>query len=168
LPPAANCCADPPGRLEWRAELAEAELGRVKPGDRIELTTRDGKTVIGQVRGQPRRGRAPAPAPCRPAGSAGPHPAPTCKGRIDTGVGQGLTVPAATVVQRDGHPNVFTVDAAASPAACASAPAASPMASRSAGRAEGGDAVVEQGAGFLGDGDSVRIVEATATPATTP
>ena len=25
-----------------------------------------------------------------------------------------------------------------------------------------------QGAGFLGDGDSVRIVEAAATPATTP
>jgi hypothetical protein len=99
----------------------------------------------------------------------GLQPGTYLQGRIDTGIGQGLTVPAATVVQRDGHPNVFTVDAKG---------IARRVRIRTGGIANGqvevleglkaGDAVVEQGAGFLGDGDSVRIVEATATPATTP
>jgi hypothetical protein len=31
-----------------------------------------------------------------------------------------------------------------------------------------GDAVVAQGAGFLGDGDTVRVVAAKATPAAAP
>ena len=160
------------GRLEWRAELAEAELGRVKPGDRIELTTRDGRAVVGQVRAvspgvdaSTRTGTVYADLP----DPQGLQPGTYLQGRIDTGVGQGLTVPAATVVQRDGHPNVFTVDAKG---------IAHRVRIRTGGIANGqvevleglkaGDAVVEQGAGFLGDGDSVRIVEATATPATTP
>ena len=160
------------GRLEWRAELAEAELGRVKPGDRIQLTTRDGKAVIGQVRAvspgvdaSTRTGTVYADLP----DPQGLQPGTYLQGRIDTGIGQGLTVPAATVVQRDGHPNVFTVDAKG---------IARRVRIRTGGIANGqvevleglkaGDAVVEQGAGFLGDGDSVRIVEATATPATTP
>jgi RND family efflux transporter MFP subunit len=158
------------GRLEWRAELAEAELGRVKPGDRIQLATRDGKTVIGQVRAvspgvdaSTRTGTVYADLP----DPQGLQPGTYLQGRIDTGVGQGLTVPAATVVQRDGHPNVFTVDAKG---------IAHRVRIRTGGIANGqvevleglkaGDAVVEQGAGFLGDGDSVRIVEAAATPAT--
>ena len=159
-------------RLEWRAELAEAELGRVKPGDRIQLTTRDGKAVIGQVRAvspgvdaSTRTGTVYADLP----DPQGLQPGTYLQGRIDIGIGQGLTVPAATVVQRDGHPNVFTVDAKG---------IAHRVRIRTGGIANGqvevleglkaGDAVVEQGAGFLGDGDSVRIVEATATPATTP
>ena len=160
------------GRLEWRAELAEAELARVKPGDRIELTTRDGKAVIGRVRAvspgldaTTRTGTIYADLP----DPQGLQPGTFLQGRIDTGIGQGLTVPAAAVVQRDGHPNVFTVDAKG---------IAHRVRIRTGGIANGqvevleglkaGDAVVEQGAGFLGDGDSVRIVEATATPATTP
>ena len=160
------------GRLEWRAELAEAELARVTPGDRIELTTRDGTAVIGQVRAvspgvdaSTRTGTVYADLP----DPQGLQPGTYLQGRIDTGIGQGLTVPAATVVQRDGHPNVFAVDAKG---------IARRVRIRTGGIANGqvevleglkaGDAVVEQGAGFLADGDSVRIVEATATPATTP
>ncbi|HSD15810.1 MAG TPA: efflux RND transporter periplasmic adaptor subunit [Thermomonas sp.] len=160
------------GRLEWRAELAEAELGRVKPGDRIQLSTRDGSTVVGQVRAvspgvdaSTRTGTVYADLP----DPQGLQPGTYLQGRIDTGVGQGLAVPAAAVVQRDGHPNVFTVDAKG---------IAHRVRIRTGGIANGqvevleglkaGDAVVEQGAGFLADGDSVRIVEAAATPATTP
>lgn len=155
------------GRLEWRAELAEAELARVTPGDRIELTTRDGTAVIGQVRAvspgvdaSTRTGTVYADLP----DPQGLQPGTFLQGRIDTGIGQGLTVPAATVVQRDGHPNVFAVDAKG---------IARRVRIRTGGIANGqvevleglkaGDAVVEQGAGFLADGDSVRIVEATAT-----
>lgn len=160
------------GRLEWRAELAEAELARVKPGDRIELATRDGAKVLGQVRAVSpgvdagtRTGTVYADLP----DPQGLQPGTYLQGRIDTGIGQGLTVPAATVVQRDGHPNVFTVDAKG---------IAHRVRIRTGGTANGqvevleglkvGDAVVEQGAGFLADGDSVRIVEAAIAPATRP
>lgn len=157
------------GRLEWRAELAEAELARVKPGDRIALATRDGTVVTGQVRAvspgvdaATRTGTIHADLP-EPQGL---QPGTFLQGRIDTGIGQGLTVPAAAVVQRDGHPNVFSVDAKG---------IAHRLRVRTGAVADGqiellegvkaGDTVVEQGAGFLADGDSVRIVAATPTPA---
>lgn len=152
------------GRLEWRAELAAAELARVKPGDRIELTTRDGKTVIGSVRAvspgvdaNTRTGTVHADLP-QPEGL---QPGTFLQGRIDTGTAQAITVPTAAVVQRDGHPNVFTVDEKG-------------IVHRVRIRTGGTDAgrvevleglkadarVVKDGAGFLGDGDTVRIVEA--------
>lgn len=160
------------GRLEWRAELAEAELARVKPGDRIELTTRDGTAVVGQVRAVSpgvdagtRTGTIYADLP----DPQGLQPGTFLQGRIDTGIGQGLAVPAAAVVQRDGHPNVFTVDAKG---------IAHRVRVRTGSVADGqvevlegvkaGDQVVEQGAGFLADGDSVRIVDAAAAAAAAP
>ena len=151
------------GRLEWRAELAEAELARVKPGDRIELATRDGKTVTGTVRAvspgvdaSTRTGTIHADLP-EPDGL---QPGTFLQGRIDTGAAQALTVPAAAVVQRDGHPNVFSVDAKG---------IVHRLRIRTGGNYDkqvevleglkAGDRVVDQGAGFLGDGDTVRIVE---------
>jgi len=154
------------GRLEWRAELAEAELARVKPGDRIELATRDGKQVIGTVRAvspgvdaSTRTGTIHADLP-QPEGL---QPGTFLQGRIDTGMAQAITVPAAAVVQRDGHPNVFTVDAKG---------IVHRVRLRTGGSDNGqvevleglkaGDALVDQGAGFLGDGDTVRIVDAAS------
>ena len=161
------------GRLEWRAELAESELARVKPGDRIELATRDGKQVIGTVRAvspgvdaATRTGTIHADLP----NPEGLQPGTFLQGRIDVGVADVVTVPTAAVVQRDGHPNVFTVDAKG---------IVHRVRLRTGGSDDGhvevleglkaGDAVVEQGAGFLGDGDTVRIVDAMpgAMPGTT-
>ncbi len=152
------------GRLEWRAELAEAELARVKPGDRVELTTRDGKAVIGSVRAvspgvdaSTRTGTIHADLP-QPDGL---QPGTFLQGRIDTGTARAITVPTSAVVQRDGHPNVFTVDAKG---------LVHRVRIRTGGTDVGhvevleglqaGERVVDDGAGFLGDGDTVRIVEA--------
>lgn len=161
------------GRLEWRAELAESELARVKPGDRIQLTTRDGTTVIGSVRAvspgvdaSTRTGTIHADLP-QPDGL---QPGTFLQGRIDTGTAQAITLPTAAVVQRDGYPNVFTVDAKG---------IVHRVRIRTGGTNSGyvevleglkaGDKVVEQGAGFLGDGDTVRIVDAnTAATASDP
>lgn len=160
------------GRLEWRAELAETELARVKPGDRIELRTRDGKAVAGRVRAvspgldaATRTGTVYADLP----DPQGLQPGTYLQGRIDTGLAQGLTVPAAAVVQRDGHPNVFTIDAQG---------IAHRVRIRTgvafAGRIEvieglkAGAAVVDEGAGFLGDGDRVRIVTAVTAKTAAP
>jgi multidrug efflux pump subunit AcrA (membrane-fusion protein) len=67
------------------------------------------------------------------------------------------------VVQRDGHAYVFTLDGKR---------VAHRVRVRTGARVDGrveiveglkaGDAVVAQGAGFLGDGDSVRVVDAVA------
>lgn len=161
------------GRLEWRAELAEAELGKVKPGDRIELKTREGSAVEGRVRAvspgvdaSTRTGTVYADLP----DPQGLQPGTYLQGRIDVGMGQGLTVPAAAVVLRDGFPTVFTVDAKSQ-----ARQQRVQTGSRANGRVEilqglqSGAKVVVDGAGFLADGDSVRIVDAaSAQKATAP
>ena len=161
------------GRLEWRAELAEAELGKVKPGDRIELKTRAGTAVEGRVRAvspgvdaSTRTGTVYADLP-QPQGL---QPGTYLQGRIDVGLGQGLTVPAAAVVLRDGFPTVFSVDAESQVHQ-----QRVQTGSRANGRVEilqglqAGAKVVVDGAGFLADGDSVRIVDAaSAQKATAP
>ncbi len=156
------------GRLEWRAELPEAELMRVEPGAAIELPYQ-GQTIAGRIRAvspgidsQTRTGTIyadlPEPGPLR----AGVY----LEGRIVTGSGQALMVPSASVVQRDGHAYVFTVDDAQVAHRLRVRTGAS-----DAGNTEilegiaAGERVVAQGAGFLGDGDRVRVVEAGQAPA---
>jgi len=156
------------GRLEWRAELPEADLARVAPGAIVELPYQ-GQAVTGRIRAvspgvdsQTRTGTIyadlPEPGPLRPG--------VYLEGRIVTGAGQALMVPSASVVQRDGHAYVFTVDD-------------KQIAHRrrvrtgavDAGRTEiveglkAGERVVAQGAGFLGDGDKVRVVADAVEPA---
>lgn len=167
------------GRLEWRAELPEDQLARVEPGDAVRLSA-GGTTVTGRIRAvspgvdsQTRTGTIYADLP-----EPGPlQPGTYVQGRIVTGNGQGLMVPIASVVQRDGHAYVFTVDGKR---------IVHRLRVRTSARVDGhieiveglkpGTAVVEQGAGFLGDGDSVRVVAAQGgsakpaakQPATTP
>src|SRR5690606_33378733 len=101
------------GRLEWRAELSADDLALVEPGATVQLPSRDG-TITGRIRAvspgvdsQTRTGTIPADRP-----EPGPlQPGTYVEGRIVTGRGNALTVPTASVVQRDGHAYVFTVDA---------------------------------------------------------
>jgi RND family efflux transporter MFP subunit len=156
------------GRLEWRAELPEDDLARVEPGATVQLPSSAG-TVTGRIRAvspgvdsQTRTGTIyadlPEPGPLQPGSYV--------EGRIVTGAGSALVVPAASVVQRDGHSYVFTLDGKHVAHRLRVATGA-----RVGGQVEivsglkAGDAVVEQGAGFLGDGDTARVV--TARPATT-
>ena len=151
------------GRLEWRAELAEAELAQVAVGAQVILPSREGpvegvvRAVSPGVDSQTRTGTLHADLP--QPGSL--KPGTYVEGQILTGTATALTVPSAAVVQRDGHPYVFTVDDKG-------------VAHRlriATGRTENGQVeildgldagqqVVEQGAGFLGDGDRVRVVPA--------
>lgn len=157
------------GRLEWRAELTADDLVRVQTGDRIVLISRDGQRVEGRVRAvspgvdaQTRTGTVYADLPAPGRLQAGTY----LQGRIATGVGQALTVPAASVVQRDGFPTVFTVDAKNIAHRVRVRTGASAN-----GRVEiveglkASQGVVERGAGFLGDGDPVRVVAAASATA---
>lgn len=161
------------GRLEWRAEMAEADLAKVKPGDRIELQTREGTAVEGRVRAvspgvdaTTRTGTVYADLP----NPQGLQPGTYLQGRIDVGMAHALTVPSAAVVQRDGFPTVFTVDAKS-----LARQQRVQTGSRTDGQVEvlqgldAGARVVVDGAGFLADGDAVRVVDAaSAQKAATP
>lgn len=150
------------GRLEWRPELPEADLARVAVGQTVILRDAAGQSVTGHVRAvspgvdtTTRTGTVYVDLPTPGALKAGTF----VEGRIVTSVSNGLLVPTAAVVTRDGYAYVFTVDA-------------NNLAHRvrvQLGAAQGsqveivdglapGAAVVATGAGFLGDGDKVRVV----------
>lgn len=159
------------GKLEWRAELPQGELARVSPGAEVELPSPDG-VVTGRIRAvspgvdsETRTGTIYADLPGR-APDAALQPGTYVEGRIVTGNGSALMVPAGAVVQRDGHAYVFIVDGKKT---------AHRLRVRTGATVDGhvevieglkaGANVVDQGAGFLGDGDPVRVVDAQSPPA---
>ena len=151
------------GRLEWRAELEAGQLGEVAPGDQVTLRTRLGAAVVGTVRAvtpgvdtQTRTGTVYADLP----DPGGLQPGTYLEGRISTATSAVPMVPVAAVVLRDGFPVVFTVD---------TANVAHLVRIEPGGKDDGFIEVrggLAQGAGFLADGDKVRIVSPTPTPAT--
>jgi len=158
------------GRLEWRPSLSEAELARVSAGDAVLLHDPTGAEVEGRVRAvspgvdsDTRTGTIYADLP-EPAGlRAGAF----VQGRVLTSSAPGLVVPAAAVLMRDGYAYVFTVDANS---------VAHRMRVRLGERVgdvvevlagvKAGDRVVSSGAGFLAEGDHVRVVVGAASAAT--
>lgn len=158
------------GRLEWRAELPSSQLAQVHPGDLIRLRGRDGNAVTGRVRAvspgvdaDTRTGTVYADLP-QPGGL---QPGTYLEGRIESGTAQSLAVPTAAVVLRDGFPCVFTIDAQGK----------AQQRRIETGNADGGwtavrgglkagERVVVEGAGFLTDGDRVRVVAPNAKAAT--
>lgn len=153
------------GRLEWRPQLAAAELARVEVGDAVSVEGPAG-AVAGRVRAvspgvdtETRTGTVYADLPDPGALQVGQF----VPGRIATGGARALTVPAEAVVERDGYPYVFTVDAQGR---------VKRLRVRTGARAGGhveildglaaGTPVVVRGAGFVADGDRVRVVAGAA------
>lgn len=156
------------GRLEWRAELPANQLGAVSAGDLVQLTGPDGARIEGRVRAvspgvdaQTRTGTIYADLP-QPGGL---QPGTYLQGRIDIGRAQGLAIPASAVVLRDGFPTVFIVEGGKAK------PVRITPGNREGGHVEvreglkPGAQVVVEGAGFLGDGDPVRVVPPTTAQA---
>ena len=163
------------GRLEWRAEVTSSELGRITAGTTAVVTAASGARLAGRVRMigptvDPQTRSAlvyvdVAPLP----GSAGSARAGMfARGEFDLGATPALTVPQATVVVRDGFSYVYRINADS-------------RVSRvkvETGRLAGeqlevlgglpADArLVASGAGFLNDGDLVRVVDARTVAAAT-
>lgn len=157
------------GRLEWRAELAAEQLAAVKTGDLVRLRSREGVQVQGRVRAvspgvdpATRTGTVYADLPQPGSLQSGAY----LEGRVDTGTAQVIAVPEPAVVPRDGFPTVFTVDAQS---------VAHARRIETGGKQGGyievrgglpvGAQVVVEGAGFLGEGDKVRVVPAGSAQA---
>lgn len=150
------------GRLEWRAELNEADLARVRINTVVTLQTASGETVTGTVRAispgldaTTRTGTVYADLPHPGSLKAGAF----LEGRIATPSAPALTVPAAALVQRDGHGYVYTVSPSrtAQSVRVSSGPAEQGFVEITEGLAAG-TWVVHSGAGLLSDGDRVQVV----------
>ena len=161
------------GELEWRAELPADDLGKVNPGDRVELRDREGDVVVGTVRAvspgvdaASRTGTVFADLP-EPADL---QPGTYLEGRVNTGLAKVPVVPASAVVLRDGFPTVFVVeDGIARMARIKRGSTDHGLVEVRDGLEEGAQ-VVTRGAGFLADGDPVRVVSGddAAAGAATP
>ncbi len=153
------------GRMEWRAQLPVAQLASIAPGARVELRRVGGMTVEGRVRAvspgvdaTTRTGTVYVDVPADSAG-AGLMLGAYLEGRIDIGLTQAATVPPNAVVLREGFPTVFVID---------DKQIAHARRVRTGARNENavevldgpkpGERVAVRGAGFLADGDRVRVV----------
>jgi RND family efflux transporter MFP subunit len=152
--------------LEWRAEIAERDIGRLQVGAKVMLRAPGGETVTGVVRAvspgvdpQTRTGTLfadlPSPGPLR----AGMF----VEGRLQVGTADVLAVPRQSVVFRDGYAYVFVLGDGGR------------VAQRrvDTGGTQGdfielrsgltpAETIVVRGAGFLSDGDIVKVVEQKA------
>lgn len=152
------------GRLEWRGEVAAADLARVKPGQRVVLTlpgNGPGGKATGRVRQvaptideRTRNGLVYVDIIERGSARAGMY----VKGDFELGNAAALTVPQQAVVVRDGFSHVFTVGADNRVARIRVT-----TGRRNGERVEilqglkADQAVVAAGAGFLNDGDLVAV-----------
>ncbi|HMV52153.1 MAG TPA: efflux RND transporter periplasmic adaptor subunit [Rhodocyclaceae bacterium] len=157
-------------RLEWRAEVTEAELARVRQGAIAKVTTPNGNTVRGRVRmvaptvdPQTRNGIVFVDLPIDATGTV-VRAGMFARGEFELGTAPALTLPQSAVVLREGFAYVFRLDGESRVAQTKVS-----VGRRAGDRIEitgGLDAaarVVASGAGFLADGDLVRV--APATPA---
>lgn len=161
------------GRLEWRAEVTASELGRIRTGMAAQLVAANGTTLTGKVRMtaptvDPQSRAALVYVDLDPTTDkiAPPKAGMYARGEFDLGTSAALTVPQEAVVLRDGFSYVFRVNADQHVS----------QLKIKTGRRIGDQvevleglppdaAVVAAGAGFLNDGDLVKVVAATATPA---
>ncbi len=152
-------------RLEWRAEVAAAELTRLRPGMPAKLTLAGGETVQGTLRtvaptvdAATRNGVVFVDLPHPGAAKAGMF----ARGEFAVGELPALTLPQSAVLLRDGFSYVFQVGPEGKVRQVKVG-----VGQRNGDRiaVTGGlDAqanVVAQGAGFLADGDTVRVVPST-------
>lgn len=163
------------GRLEWRAEVPAAELDRVKVGQAVSLTAASGAVAKGKVRMvgptvDPQTRAALVYVDLLPGTPAAIKAGMFASGELALGQTQATTVPQQAVVNRDGFTYLYVladeatqgqrvqrlkvqvgrrvgdrVEVVSGLPAAATAPR-----------------VVSQGAGFLSDGDVVKVVSAAA------
>jgi RND family efflux transporter MFP subunit len=152
------------GRLEWRAEVTGGQIMRVQPGMAAVVRTVDGASVTGKVRtvapaldGAKRTGLVYVDLEPSPALRASMY----LEGELRLANRESVTVPAASIIVRDGRSYVAAVED--DRVRLLPIVAGRHLTDRTVieGGLEPGTTVAVRGAGFLNDGDVVRV----ATPA---
>ncbi len=158
------------GRLEWRAEVGASELYRLPVGAAVSVAGSSGSLVTGRVRTvaptvdpQTRSGLVYVDLPSEPSKQAGLKAGMFASGEFELGSSPALTVPQQAVVVRDGFSYVFRLNADQRVSQL------KVQTGRRVGeRVELLDGVgaesslVASGAGFLNDGDLVKVAPAAA------
>lgn len=155
------------GRLELDAQVPETDLGLVRAGqsavvssDQVGETTGTVRIVTPEVNAETRLGVARISL----AGGGGFRPGMFGRARIDVGASPAVTVPTASVLYRENRPGVYILDGQGR---ARFRPVVILTRAREWTAVEGVEAgarVIVQGAGFLGEGDRVRVAPA-ARPA---
>ena len=153
------------GRLEWRAEVSSSELTLLKPGMDVRVTLNNDVQIKGKVRmvaptvdAQTRNGLVYVDLTSPGSVKAGMF----ARGEFEIGNSRALTLPQSAVLLRDGFSYVLRVGADSKVIETKVE-----VGRRVGDRIEitsGLDAaahVVASGGGFLTDGDTVRVVQAT-------
>jgi RND family efflux transporter MFP subunit len=150
-------------RMEWRGEVTPSEVGRIRIGQKVQVTAATGLEIAGQVRAiapsaepQTRNILVFVDLPRHADLKAGTF----ARGFFDLGQSDALTVPSQSIVVRDGSNYVFVIDAQNK---------ASQRKVQTGRRVdervevlEGlkpDEAVAVQGAGFLNEADLVKVVQ---------
>ena len=149
------------GQLEWLAELPNHSISRVQPGSPVRLALDDGRTIEAKVRmlaptidTNTRNGLVHVALPKGTPLKAGSH----ARGEILVDNARALAIPESSVLTRDGYPFVYVVgaDEVARIAKIQTGARQRGLVEVTTGLAP--DArVVGTGAGFVKDGDLVRV-----------
>jgi RND family efflux transporter MFP subunit len=153
------------GRLEWRGELTAQQLARITVGSEVELALPNGARATASVRqvapsmnAASRLATVYADVAAGSSARAGMY----AEGTLLLAKTEALVVPATSIVIRDGRNYVFVLpDEGATKRVVAQAVQIGRRVGDAVEIREGlkpGARVVQQGAGFLNDGDIVRVV----------
>lgn len=158
------------GRLEWRGEVAAADLPRLRPGMAVSLTAAGGATAQGKV-------RTLAPAVDAQTRTAlvyvdlGANTGDAIRagmfatGTLALGEQPATTVAQSALVSRDGFQYLFVLGEGETPRVqqlkVQTGRRVGDRVEVTEGLPTGTPRVVVQGAGFLNDGDTVKVVAAT-------
>ena len=160
------------GRLEWRAEVAANDLAALRPGMRVQVQVGSGPALVGTLRmvaptvdAATRNGLVyvDLPTGASTGTNAGTARAGMfARGEFDVASATGLTLPQSAVLLRDGFSYVLRVgaDSKVTQVKVGTGRRAGDRIEITSG-IDASARVVEAGGGFLGDGDTVRVVEAS-------
>lgn len=157
------------GRLEWRAEVAAADLAAIRPGQSVRLTPAGGAPLTGKVRmvaptvdTATRNGLVYVDLPQPQGAKAGMF----ARGEFAVGGRTALALPQSAVLLRDGYSYVFQIqpDGKVRQLKVGTGRRSGDRIEITAGLDPNGR-YVAGGGGFLTDGDTVRVVPAPAATA---
>lgn len=158
------------GRLEWRAEVTSAELGRIQAGTPVTVIAASGAQLEGRVRmvaptvdPQTRAALVYVDLPVSAGTVSTAKAGMFARGEFDLGSTTALTIPQLALVVRDGFNYVFRVnpDQRLTQLKVQTGRLAGDRVEITSGLAAQ-TRIVVNGAGFLNDGDLVRISDVLA------
>jgi HlyD family secretion protein len=157
-------------RVEWRAEVPEAELKNISIGQEVTISAVDGSKLTGKV-----RAISPTVQATNRTGivyiditNGQARPGMFARGEIEVGSGMAVLLPVASVVSQDGYSYVFVLNDKDVVQRQRIEPAGihgEDVEVRSGVNV--GDVVAVKGAGFLKDGDTISIAEQDVAGSTT-